>query len=210
MSVAVRHFAFGALLTGASVLAIANPAIATSIPLLDLPPNVRTVTLGVSDLTAHGSFDWSLGGIAEGWNVGLTGGFDYADPYRRDTNTMVAVRAARRMGGTWPFTWGFVFSGGANWVDSRAVLPDPTSQRFTSDFLPWFQPAVAFSNTVENDKVWVRGTFGPVIGRLTSGAYLMPWLVPNFEAAYRFNPAWEIVVGGGYASPYGVALRAAF
>lgn len=198
-------------LAGGIALALATPAWATSIPLLDLPPGTKTVSLGVSDVTFHGSFDWALWGPwGAGWTVGLTGGVDYADPYRRDSHHMLALRVGRRLWGEWPQTLGVVLSGGANVVDPLAPLPNPTSQRFTGDFLPWVQPALAFATTVENDKVWVRGTIGPVIGRWSEGVWLLPWIAPNLEVAYRYHPAYEIVVGGGYASPYSLGLRGAF
>ncbi len=184
---------------------------ATSIPLLDLPPGVKTVSLGVSDVTVHGAFDWALWGPwGNGWTVGLAGGFDYADPYRRDSHNMLALRVGRRLVGDWPVTIGALLSAGANVVDPLRPLPNPTSQRFSSDFLLWVQPALVFATTVENDKVWVRGTIGPVIGRWSEGAWLLPWIAPNVEVGYRFNPAYEIVVGGGYASPYSLGLRTAF
>ena len=39
---------------------------------------------------------------------------------------------------------------------------------------------------------------------------LLPWVVPNLEVAYRLTPSIELVVGGGYDSPYGGGLRTAF
>ena len=198
-------------LAAAICLIGAAEARATSIPLLDLPPGVKTVSAGVSDVTLHASFDWALWGPwGTGWTVGLTGGFDYAEPYRRDTHNMVALRAGRRLWGEWPLTIGALLSAGANVVDPLAPLPNPTSQRFTSDYLLWVQPAIAFATTFEDEKIWVRGTVGPVIGRWSEGAWLLPWIVPNLEVAYRYNAAHEIVVGGGYASPYSLGWRTAF
>lgn len=194
---------------------MASPAQATSIPLLDLPPGVFSLAGGVSDATAHGSFDWALpgptSGWASGWMAGLVGGYDYATPGARASNTMGGVRIGRRMGGEWPFTWGLLLTGGANMVDSTQPLPKPTAQRFTSDLLLWAQPAIVFATRLGGDeKAWVRGSFGPVLGRFSEGAILMPWFVPNLEVAYRLTPSAELVVGGGYASPYGAGLRTAF
>jgi len=140
----------------------------------------------------------------------MVGGYDYAAPGARSTNTMGAVRIGRRMGGEWPFTWGLMLSGGANMVDKDQPLPKPTAQRFDNDYLPWAQPAVVFSARLPDEKAWIRGSFGPIIGRFSEGAILLPWVVPNLEVAYRLSPSVELVVGGGYASPYGAALRTAF
>lgn len=196
----------------ASLLVIdAGAATATAIPLLDLPPGVKTISLGVSDVTVHGSFDWALwGDWGRGWTIGLAGGFDYADTFRRDSHNMLALRVGRRLAGDWPVTVGALLSAGANVVDPLAPLPNPTSQRFSGDFLYWVQPALVFASTVENDKVWLRGTLGPVIGRWSEGVWLLPWIAPNVEVGYRFNPAHELVVGGGYASPYSLGWRTAF
>ena len=198
-------------LAAAILLTIAPPARATAIPLLDLPPGTKAFSLGVSDVTVHAAFDWALWGPwAEGWTVGLTGGVDYADPYRRDSHSLAALRVGRRLWGEWPTTIGLLLSAGGNYVDPLAPLPNATSQRFTGDILFWAQPALSFATTVTSDKVWLRGTIGPVIGRWSEGALLLPWIAPNLEVAYRYDASHELVVGGGYASPYSLGWRTAF
>lgn len=199
------------LATAGLLLTLAAPAYASTIPLLDLPPGTKTATLGLSTATVHTSVDVTGWGWASGYSFGLAGGVDWHAINGRDTNSMVAVRVGKRLWGDWPFSLGLLLSGGLNIVDGSLPLPNATSQRFNGRTLPWFQPAIVLSTALDFDrKLWVRGTFGPVLGRFTEGSLLMPWLVPNVEAAYRFTPAWEAVFGGGYASPVGLSLRAAF
>ena len=123
---------------------------------------------------------------------------------------MVALRVARRMWGTWPLTIGLMLSAGANLVDPDAPLPKKTSQRFTSDYLLWAQPAVVFATNFQDEKLWMRGSLGPVIGRWSEGTYLLPYIVPNVEITYRYTPQWELVLGGSYSSLWSVGLRTAF
>lgn len=191
----------------------ATPAVATTMPLADLTPGARVATLGFSELSLHASADWGLSGIASGWSLGLLGGFDYSNPRRRDSNSLVAVRLARRIWGNAPhFTLGFLLSAGANYVDPGPAPSDPTEQSFYSEILPWVQPAVALSFRIPiyDYPFWFRATLGPVIGRFTAGVLTMPWVVPNFEFAYRYAPNQEVVVAGGYSSPNGLGWRIAY
>jgi hypothetical protein len=177
-------------------------------PLADPEPGLRCLSVGFTDLTVHGAFDWSLDGVARGWTLGLVGGYDHADPLRRDSHTMVAGRVLRRLGLLWPFEVSAMVSGGINVVDPNAPVGNPTEQYFWYDVLPWVQPAVVVSWRPA-DGVWLRGSFGPVLGRFTAGRVAMPWLVPNLELAYRIYQNQELVLSGGYGSPYGIGWRVA-
>jgi hypothetical protein len=164
--------------------------------------------VGLSDLTLHGAFDWSLDGVGRGWTLGLVGGFDRANPLRRDSHTMAAVRVLRRLGSLWPLEVSAMVSAGGNVVDPDLPLADPTEQEFSSNVLAWVQPALVVSWR-PSEAVWLRGSVGPVIGRLTAGRLAMPWLVPNLELAYRLYQNQELVLSGGYGSPYGIGWRVA-
>jgi hypothetical protein len=192
----------------AATAAFSLPAGATTIPLADPEPGMRCLSVGATDLTVHAAFDWSLDGGGRGWTLGLVGGYDHADPLRRDSHTMVAGRALRRLGILWPFEVSAMVSAGLNVVDPNAPVSNPTEQDFWYDVLPWVQPAVVASWR-PSEEVWVRASFGPVIGRFTAGRVAMPWFVPNVELAYRIFQNQEVVLSGGYASPYGIGWRVA-
>ncbi|MEB3223574.1 MAG: hypothetical protein VKS61_15990 [Candidatus Sericytochromatia bacterium] len=177
-------------------------------PLADPEPGLRCLSVGASDMTVHGAFDWSLDGAGRGWTIGLVGGADHANPFRRDSHTMAAARVLRRLGSLWPLEVSAMVSAGVNLVDPDLPLGDPTEQAFSSNVLPWVQPAVVVS-VRPAEGVWLRASFGPVIGRFTAGRLAMPWLVPNLELAYRLFQNQELVLSGGYASPYGVGWRVA-
>ena len=204
------------LLAVGLVLAAAAPAQASAIPLIDLPPNVRVVSLGVDPNVAQASADYSMGG----WIFGATGSFQIKDPNDplipgsptsatriRESNHMVALRAGRRWAGTYPFSVGYVFSLGMNLVDDE--LPAPANTLSTGPYLLWFQPALALSTPVFSDQVWLRGTFGPVLNRWSEGTFFLPFFSPNVELSFRVSPAHELVLGGGLV-PWGIGWRGAF
>ncbi|MEB3327810.1 MAG: hypothetical protein VKQ33_01115 [Candidatus Sericytochromatia bacterium] len=192
----------------ASLAAFGPPAWATTVPLADPEPGLRCLSVGATDLTLHAAFDWSLEGVGRGWTLGLVGGYDLANPLRRDSHTMLAGRVLRRLGSLWPFEVAVMVSGGLNVVDPDAPVANPTEQDFWYPVLPWVQPAVVASWR-PSEEVWVRASFGPVIGRFTAGRIAMPWFVPNVEVAYRIFRNQEVVLSGGYASPYGLGWRVA-
>ncbi|MEB3196116.1 MAG: hypothetical protein VKP62_02830 [Candidatus Sericytochromatia bacterium] len=180
-------------------------------PLMDLSPGVRSLSLGGSDLTLHLAADLALSGVASGWLLGFAGGLDWANPLRRDSNHMLALRVGRRIWGDHRLSVGALLSGGFNWVDPTTAPSDPTEQFFDSNLLPWLQPALVVSWQLPLlERWWLRASLGPVFGRWTAGPLMMPWIVPAAELAYRVQPNQELVVSGGYASPNGVAWRVAF
>lgn len=194
-------------------LATAAPAQASTIPLVDLPPGLFTVSAGGDPQMVHVSADYALGAWwGQGWIVGGMASYDISGKHLRESQTMGALRLTRHLGGTFPFSIGATLSVGMNLVDPSQETP-PDQQIYASPYLFWVQPAVNISTPilgdVFNDQLWLRGTFGPVLGRWTSGTYYTPFFSPNIELAYRIHPAHEIVLGGGFV-PWGLGWRGAF
>lgn len=192
----------------------ALPAAASTIPLVDLPPDVKVLSAGIDPVMVHFSGDWALGGTwGSGWIVGAMGSYDISGKlHQRESQTMGAIRLTRHLGGTFPFSFGVTLSAGMNLVDPTVETP-PDQQIYTSPYLFWVQPAVNISTPilgdVFNDNLWMRAMIGPVLGRWTSGTYYTPFVAPNIEFAYRITPAHEIVIGGGFV-PWGIGWRGAF
>lgn len=196
----------------APVLA-ASPAAASTIPLVDLPPDVRTVSAGIDPEVVHVSGDWALSGDwGSGWIVGATASYDISGKKQRESQTMGAIRITRHLGGTFPFSYGVTLSAGMNLVDPTMETP-PDQQIYTTSYLFWLQPALNISTPILgeyfSDNLWLRAMVGPVLGRWTSGTYYTPFVAPNIELAYRIHPAHEIVLGGGFV-PWGIGWRGAF
>jgi hypothetical protein len=196
-------------------LALAGlPAQGSTIPLVDLPPNLRVVSGGIDPVMVHLSGDWALSGPwGSGWIVGAMGSYDISGKRaQRESQTMGALRVTRHLGGTFPFSYGVTVSAGMNLVDPTVAVP-PDQQIYTSPYLFWLQPAFDISTPilgdVFNDNLWFRAMIGPVIGRFTSGTYYTPFVAPNVELAYRIQPSNEIVIGGGFV-PWGIGWRSAF
>ncbi|MDB5098725.1 MAG: hypothetical protein JWM80_3146 [Cyanobacteria bacterium RYN_339] len=203
-------------LLAASLLAFASapPAAASTIPLVDLPPNLVTVSAGGDPQIVHLSADYALGTWwGQGWIVGGMASYDISGKRnQRESQTMGALRITRHLGGTFPFSIGATLSVGMNLVDPAQETP-PDQQIYASPYLLWVQPALNISTPilgdVFNDQLWLRATFGPVLGRWTSGTFYTPFFSPNVELAYRILPAHEIVLGGGFV-PWGLGWRGAF
>lgn len=196
----------------AAAVALVAPAQASVLPLIDLPADTRAVSLGVDPQTINGSFDWALGD--SGWQVGAAGTFDISGAKGlRESFNFAALRVARRMGGTFPFTWGIGLSGGMTLVDPTAPLGNPGDRSYSSPYLFWAQPAVIISTPILgdmfNDVLWLRASLGPVLNRWTSGTFFLPFIAPNLEFSFRVHPSHEIVVGGGNV-PWGLGWRGAF
>jgi hypothetical protein len=186
---------------------------ASTIPLVDLPPGVKVISTGIDPQMFHVSGDYGWGTNFGTIIVGGMASYDISGKRgQRESQTMVAFRATRQLGGTFPFSIGATLSAGMNLVDPTLETP-PDQQIYTSTYLFWFQPAINVSTTVLpdtfNDNLWFRATFGPVLNRWTSGTYFLPFFSPNMELAYRIHPAHEIVLGGGFW-PWGIGWRGAF
>lgn len=202
-------------LLACTLLAALWPAAAqaSTIPLVDLPPDVKTLSAGIDPTMVHLSGDWALGGEwGSGWIVGAMASYDIGSKGQRESQTMGALRVTRHLGGTFPFSFGATLSVGMNLVDPT-IAPPPDQQVYSSPYLFWVEPALDISTPilgdVFNDNLWFRAMIGPVLGRFTSGTYYTPFIAPNAELAYRIAPAHEIVVGGGFV-PWGVGWRGAF
>lgn len=201
------------LALGAALGALgAGPAQASLMPVIDLPADTRAVSLGVDPQTVNASFDWAMGD--SGWQAGLAGTYDISGARGlRESFTFSALRVARRMGGSYPFSWGLGLSAGMTLVDPTVPLNDPGDRPYTSPYLFWAQPAVMLSTPLFgemfNDSLWFRASVGPVLNRWTSGVFFLPFISPNLEFAFRVHPSHEVVIGGGNV-PWGIGWRGAF
>lgn len=200
----------------ASALALATfglpqGAQASVLPLIDLPSDTRAFSVGLDPQTFNASFDWAWGD--SGWQYGLAGAYDISGARGlKESFNFAAVRASRRMGGTFPFTWGLGLSAGMTLVDPTATVNEG-DRAYSNPYLFWAQPALIISTPLLgemfNDTLWLRASLGPVLNRWTAGSYWLPFIAPNLEFAFRLHPSHELVIGGGNV-PWGLGWRGAF
>jgi hypothetical protein len=177
-----------ALLALAPILLVAAPAVASSVPRVDMRPNGTAISGGIYDLDLDHAFGERL---ALGVNTNLMS---------------VAARLTYRLGGTpGGACWGITLAGGPSVFPTLNAVPLPVGEvPVVHGATAFFQPAFVWAVPL-NETVTARGTMGPVFfSQLNSqGTYrtldsvVVP-LWPNFELAFQMG--WgEITLGGGIA-----------
>jgi hypothetical protein len=176
-----------ALLASLLILGAAAPAVASSVPRVDYPPNATMVSAGIYDV----DLDHAIGDrLALGVNTNFLS---------------VAARLSYRLGGQpGGACWGFTLSGGPSVFPAYAGIPSAVGvvpvQVLGSYF---FQPAFTWAAPL-GPYLIARGTLGPVffsqlVQEGASYRYLQNMVVPlwpNIELAIPVG--WgEITLGGG-------------
>ena len=172
------------LLAACTLLLLATPARASSLPRVDFRPGESSVAVGVFDLNMDHAFNDRFAFGASYINLG---GYSVG-----------AVRGTIRLdGGPDESSWGLAFSGG--------LAPYPqylnSTPAETTEGQYFFQPAVVWS-TPFLGAFRFRASLGPIVFsrlqadgnyRYINSQVLVVW--PNLELAYRFK--WgEITLGG--------------